>query len=179
MTGKLTALIGVGAVVLSGCAGGGETPSPAESEAAPVAEDLLGSRFVVPPQVSINEVMVAVVDHASHELWHVAIEEQAPETDEDWRELEHHAIQLASAGSWVSLGGIGEADQGWVKLVGWSDYAQGMTDAAVTALEATRARDLEALIEAGDALVETCEACHKEFKPELPSEGYVHPHYLR
>ena len=112
-------------------------------------------------------------------MWHAVIEDQAPETDEDWRELKHHAIQLVSAGSWVSLGGNGQADPGWVELVGWSDQVQDLTDAGAAALQAVRNQDLEALLKAGDALVETCEACHKEFKPELPSEGYLHPHYLR
>ena len=47
-----------------------------------------------------------------------------------------------------------------------------------TALAAARSRNLPALIEANGKLVETCEGCHKQFKPELPTEGIGHqpPH---
>ena len=34
----------------------------------------------------------------------------------------------------------------------------------------------EALLKVNGQLAETCERCHKEFKPELPTEGIVHPH---
>ena len=125
----------------------------------------------VPPAVSINHVMVAQIDHASHALWDAARSEQTPQTDEDWRELEHHAIQLAASGTIIALGGTGQVDPGYVRLVGWSSYAQEMTNVAVSAVQASENQDL-------DTLVETCEGCHKEFKPELPSEGYLHPHYV-
>jgi hypothetical protein len=52
-----------------------------------------------------------------------------------------------------------------------------MTDAAVAAVDATHEKDLPALLAAGDQLVDTCERCHTEFKPDLPSEGIMHPHH--
>src|SRR6516162_1496467 len=52
----------------------------------------------VPLAISINAVMVALVDHASHVLWDAGRDGQAPKTDQDWEELEHHAMQLAAAG---------------------------------------------------------------------------------
>ena len=103
---------------------------------------------------------------------------ERPRQTRDWRELQHHAIQVATAGTSIALGGSGQADPGYVKLVGWSQYAQDMTDAAVFSFWATENHDLDALLTAGDALVESCEGCHREFKPDLPSEGYEHPHYL-
>jgi len=157
-----------------GCGGPpSEPPMPAEPE--PVGVTL--PEMPVPPAVTINHVMVAQIDHASHALWDAA-REVGPQTDRDWRELEHHAIQVASAGTWIALGGTGQADPGYVRLVGWSDYAQQMTDAAVAAMRAAEQHDLDGLLAAGDALVESCEGCHKEFKPDLPSEGYTHPHYI-
>jgi len=33
-----------------------------------------------------------------------------------------------------------------------------------------------ALVAANRQLVESCEQCHKEFKPALPTEGIVHIH---
>jgi hypothetical protein len=45
-------------------------------------------------------------------------------------------------------------------------------------LSAAKARNLDAVIKANGNLVESCESCHKAFKPALPSEGIVHqrPH---
>src|SRR5262252_7615009 len=44
-------------------------------------------RAPVPLAISINAVMVALVDHASHVLWDAGREGQAPKTDQDWEEL--------------------------------------------------------------------------------------------
>ena len=41
--------------------------------------------------------MVALIDHASHEIWEVA--ETPPESDAGWGQLEYHAIQLTAAGT--------------------------------------------------------------------------------
>ena len=51
-----------------------------------------------------------------------------------------------------------------------------MSDAGVAALRAAQAKNLDRLIEANGNLVDACEACHKEFKPAIPSEGILHGH---
>ena len=121
--------------------------------------------------------MVGFVDHAGHVLWDVADETKAPKTDKDWGELEHHAIQMAAAGTLIALGGTGPADPGWANLPAWQTYSQQLSDGGLAALSAVRRKDRGALLKAGDQIVQTCESCHKEFKPELPTEGLVHPHY--
>lgn len=161
--------------LMGGCAA--EPPAATDDMSDPVGVTI--PEMPVPPAVTINHVMVAQIDHASHALWDAARSDNTPETDEDWLELEHHAIQVASAGTIIALGGTGQADPGYVRLVGWSSYAQDMTNAAVSAMRASQNQDLDGLISAGDELVLTCEACHEEFKPDLPSEGYLHPHYFR
>jgi cytochrome c556 len=53
-----------------------------------------------------------------------------------------------------------------------------MSAAGMDALKATQAKDVTALNAAGDRLVASCEACHKEFKPGLTSMGiYKSPNY--
>ena len=37
-------------------------------------------------------------------------------------------------------------------------------------------KNLGALVKANGQLVESCEQCHKAFKPNLPTEGILHPH---
>ena len=127
-------------------------------------------------QTSINALMVALVDHSAHELWQAGSSQTLSPLD--WRTVEQHAIQLIASGTLVSLGGTGAADAGWVATPAWQDWSQRMTDAAQAALEAARETDQGALNRAGGALVAACQGCHDAFKPELPTEGYVHaPHY--
>jgi hypothetical protein len=130
------------------------------------------------PRISINQLMVAMVDNAAHILWDVERDGMAPKDAADWLEVENHAIQLAAAGTLIQVGGTGQADMGWIRQNGWRDQADMMSGAAVAALEAARNRDLPALVKANGDLVASCETCHKAFKPELPSEGLLHqrPH---
>jgi cytochrome c556 len=126
--------------------------------------------------VSINASMVAIVDHAGHQLWSVEREGNAPKTEADWESLAEHATQLAAAGALVRVPGTGVNDVTWVASPGWQKWSRAMSDAAQAALKATEGKNLEALVAANGQLVESCEGCHKEFKPELPSEGIVHTH---
>jgi cytochrome c556 len=133
----------------------------------------------VPPVLSVNAVMVGLIDHAGHALWDVEKEGRAPKTDDAWQDLEHHAMQIAAAGSMIALGGTGQADPGWAQLPDWKKHSQELADAGLTALSAARAKNLEALVKANGQLVDVCERCHKEFKPSLPTEGIVHPHHAQ
>lgn len=161
-------LLALGAVLIYGCTAGVDQRSASQQ---PVPQS------TVPPAVSINELMVAWIDHAGHELWDVEPEGRAPKNDADWREVERHATQLAAAGTLISLGGTGQADPGWANLPDWDKYSQELTNAGTAALNAARSRNFEALVKANGQVVEVCESCHKAFKPELPTEGKTHqPH---
>jgi hypothetical protein len=126
--------------------------------------------------VSINASMVSIVDHAGHQLWNVEQPGQAPKSRADWEVLAEHATQLAAAGALVRVAGTGPQDMTWVASPGWQKWSREMSDAALAALAATEKEDLKALIAANGQLVGTCEGCHKEFKPDLPSEGILHGH---
>lgn len=130
----------------------------------------------VPLSTSINWLMVALVDHAAHEVWDASYAEDL--TDQDWLTVEQHAIQLVASGTLVSLGGTGPADGGWVVAPAWQQHSQTLTDAALAALAASEAHDQQALTAAGATLVDACESCHELFKPDSPTEGVTHiPHY--
>jgi cytochrome c553 len=119
--------------------------------------------------VSLNDIMVSVVDHNSHILWNVAEEKNAPKNDADWHVLEHAAVTLAAAGNMILIGGTGKDDAAWVKDPEWRKHAQEMETAALKAVNAVDHQDKNALLAAGDDLVATCESCHKKFKPALPA----------
>lgn len=135
------------------------------------------ARVYVPftPDVSINEVMVAQIDHASHFIWDAANPDNAA-SDVDWVEVEHHAIQLLSSRSAMTMGGSGVNDSMWVVQKSWRAFVDQMNDASVLALEAAKARNLSSLALAGDRLIGSCEGCHRQYKPSIPTEGLMHPH---
>jgi cytochrome c556 len=164
-------LLGVAALCLSACT----SPAP-QQEAPPPAAVEPAAPTTAKLDVSINEVMVALIDHAAHNLWNVEQEGKAPKTDADWQVVQEHAVQIAAAGPAITQGGAGSRDAEWVKTPSWHMYAQRMSDAGVAALTAAKSKDQRALVTANGQLVDTCEQCHKEFKPDLPTEGIVHTH---
>ena len=152
-TRRLGMLFGVSVFLFYGCTS--SQPQQAVQQAQPPAP-------TVKPAVSINAVMVALVDHAGHVVWDAEQAGRAPKTDAEWQELEHHAIQLAAAGPLIALGGTGQADPGWAHNppTGRSTR-KSWTNVGLVILSATRSKNLESLVKANGQLVEVCESCHK------------------
>jgi Cytochrome C' len=167
---RVVLVVVTGTCLAAGCG----TPAPVEQQqAAPAAAPAQPSAT---SPVSINASMVSIVDHAGHQLWNVEREGNKPKTKEDWEVLAEHATQLAAAGALVRIPGTGVQDMTWVASPDWQKWARAMSDAAQAQLKATEGENFEALVAANGQLVETCEGCHKQFKPELPSEGIAHAH---
>lgn len=147
-------------------------PSPPEAVADPGIAEAPSVRL----PVSINEAMVALVDYSSEPLWLDAYE--PPTTEEGWMMAEYNAYQMAIGGKMIQLAGTGPNDEDWVIEPDWIRLANDMTAAGMLALKAAQARDVRALDIAGDDLVESCESCHKIYKPSLTSMGvYKSPNY--
>jgi hypothetical protein len=102
----------------------------------------------------------------------------APKDEADWIEVEDHSMQLAAAATLLQLGGTGPSDGVWVQQATWKTNARLMGEAGRAANVAAKGRSLETLVKANGDLVATCEGCHKEFKPDAPTEGIAHqtPH---
>ncbi|MDT8399150.1 MAG: cytochrome c [Pseudomonadales bacterium] len=127
----------------------------------------------LPVPVSINALMVTLIDHSGHYIWdYGALEREV--SAEEWRAVEYYAIQLAAAGPLITLGGAGRLDNTWAASSQWTSFANAMSDAAMLALDAARNNDKQQLGTAGDDLVDSCEGCHKLFKPDTPTEGIMH-----
>jgi len=130
----------------------------------------------VPLKTSINALMVALVDHAAHEIWEAGSAERL--TGRDWQIVEQHALQLVASGALISLAGTGPQDATWVTTPAWQDWARKLTDGGLATLAAVQKSDQRALHAAGQAIVDTCFGCHDMFKPDAPTEGLLHvPHY--
>ncbi len=119
--------------------------------------------------VSLNAVMVSLVDHASEPLWLDAYD--PPSTQVRWREAEYNAYQMAVSGKLIQLPGAGPNDADWVSDPEWKTFADEMSAAGMDALQAAQIKNVQALNDAGDRLVASCESCHKKFKPGLTSMG--------
>jgi cytochrome c556 len=154
---------------ISGC----NQPAPkAVTASAPVAVAITTPK----PVFSINELMVMMVDQPGELLWDVEKKGHAPKTDEAWYQLENHAVAVSAAGNLIQLGGTGPSDAGWAGQPQWQAHAQQLIDAGLTARKAAKGHDLPSLIAANGQIVDACEACHKEFKPDLPTGGLFMHH---
>jgi hypothetical protein len=117
--------------------------------------------------VSINEVMASLINHSADPIWIAAW--RNPQSERDWRELEHLARQLQLGGSLLTIPGTGPVDEEWTSRQGWQQYSMDLSVAAGRAVNAARSRDVELIARAGDEIVDICEGCHIDFKPDLPT----------
>jgi hypothetical protein len=126
----------------------------------------------LPLGMSMNRLMVAVVDDAAHGIW-AGGNKTGKLSASEWVEVEMNTYQLQAAATLVSIGGTGAADHGWVTDPGFQEWSRKLNEAGISARSAVTSKNQVALRVAGDKLVETCNACHKEFKPDVPTEGIL------
>jgi hypothetical protein len=119
------------------------------------------------PVVTVKEAMERTITPATNTLWGVP---DAP-TDEQWLELEEAAVTLLLAANAMAAGGTGPRDAEWAKQAAWQAFNRALLEAGSASLAAVRARDVEALRTAGDAVYTPCEGCHLVFNPGVTGEA--------
>jgi hypothetical protein len=124
----------------------------------------------LPLQMSLNRLMVAVVDDAAHGIW-AGGNKNARSDDLEWVEIEMNTYQLQASTTLVSIGGTGPADRGWTTSPAFQEKARKLSDMAISARSAVTAKDQMALRTVGDTLVDVCNDCHDVFKPGIPTDG--------
>lgn len=139
---------------------------------------------------TIKDIMDALVDPGSDYIWDSVetvvsakgVEEKAPHTDEDWKEVRNHAIMLLEATNLLQIPGRHVAKSGEksenpdVELgpdqieelinkdrASWIKYAHGLHDATLDAFKAIEAKDKDKLLDAGDGIDNACEKCHLQY----------------
>ena len=117
--------------------------------------------------------------------------EKQPHTDADWAELRRQALILAEAANLLAIQGreVAHPGQKFLNPPGpgdltpeksqsliaaerptWLAYALVLQGSALATIKAIDARDIDAYTEAGGAIDEACEQCHKKFwYPEAPA----------
>lgn len=117
--------------------------------------------------VSLNDVMVAMVNKAADPAWTTTWNN--PQSDRDWRELEHLAFQVQIGGGLMQVAGTGPMDAEWVADAEWQRLAAQLEQDGIRAVNAVRSRNIELMQRAGGQLIETCESCHQRFAEDLPT----------
>jgi hypothetical protein len=161
------------ALLLTGCLKDSGTEVPA-------------AQFVI--TATLQELMDSTVDPAADALWNAVeviataegIEEKHPHTDEQWQSVRRGAITLIEATNLLVMQGRRAAPPGTQSARGeltpaqidrkiaasrptFEQFANVLRLSAVQALNAIDRRDSEALLDAGNALDEACEACHLNY----------------
>ena len=164
--------------------------SPAPAPAAPVQ----GPK----PVASILDLMSGQLAPTADLLWGAVGStsgpkgpvEKRPHSDADWAELRRQAMILAEAANLLAVEGreVAHPDQKYLNPPGpgdlppaksqaliaaerptWLAYALVLQGSALATIKAIDARDVDAFTEAGGAIDEACEQCHKRFwYPEPP-----------
>jgi hypothetical protein len=168
-----TKWIGSGLLILAMIAGCSEqteeAPAPQPPEGAVSVPDANAHPQVMRLPVSLNTVMVAMVNQAADPIWVAAW--HSPETDKDWRELERRAIQLELGGTLLGVPGTGPLDDTWTANPDWQKWSEQLRNVGARAVQAVKARDIGKISAVGDQIVEICEGCHMDFKLALPTGG--------
>jgi hypothetical protein len=142
------------------------------------------------PTATIKDLMDSLVDPSADFLFDsvatiitaTGTEERAPRTDEEWTNVRRAAIRLIEATNLLVMPGRHVAKPGEksenpeVELgpeeiealinkdrTAWTNLAHGLNDAAMLALKAIEARDVQGLSAAGEKIDAACESCHLRY----------------
>jgi hypothetical protein len=150
------AIAGLALVLAVGVAGCAKKPPPYETA------------------VSMKELMAQVVDPQSQIFWHSSgsVDDEkgshvlTPTTPEGWAAADNAMAIVAEAGNMMMLPGRAKDDGDWIK------FSKAMSDQALLARAATRAKNGDKMFETGAALYETCQGCHQKYLlPTLGPDG--------
>jgi hypothetical protein len=104
---------------------------------------------------SVLNLMKSVVTPQSDAIFLVG--KTAPKNDQDWAALQQSADRLTEAAKTLSARAPAAGGVNWLK------FSQAMGDAAGRAGAAAKSKNVDALLDAGDVLYESCAGCHKQY----------------
>jgi cytochrome c556 len=107
------------------------------------------------PAAGVLELMKSVIIPASDTVFGVG--KEAPKNDKDWVVVQDSAAKLNDAAKQLMRLAPSTDDANWVK------YSRAMSNAAEAAGKAAKAKNVDAVLDSGDALYGTCEGCHKQY----------------
>ena len=87
---------------------------------------------------------------------------QAPKNDKEWAAVENNAVILGESGNLLMIGSRAKSTAVWMKT------SQALVDAGAVALKAAEAKNVDALADAGNQIVNACETCHEKHWDKSP-----------
>lgn len=99
--------------------------------------------------------MLGITVPASDVVFQVGSRE--PEDDAGWERVEANAIALAESANLLKTPPRA-VDQG-----DWLKYADALVDTAQAAASGAREKNVDRVLDAGNAIYEVCDACHKKY----------------
>lgn len=108
------------------------------------------------PVATVSEIMDAITLPYSDALLY--IQRNPPTSDGDWEVLQMQALMLAESGNLLMMNDRAR-NQGQ-----WMDDARALVEAGIAAVDATRAKDIQAVLALNEQIVDTCVTCHRQFR---------------
>jgi|SRR6185369_7766227 len=180
-------------LALTACKPAPSTKPATEAAAAPAAA-------IMPrPQASVVELMATIVAPTADTIWGAVGTTEGPKgpvdtkptTDKDWAELRKKVMLMVEAANLLAVPdravllpgqkltnppGPGDltpeksAERIKAEWPTFLAYAQALQNSAIATLKTVDAKDVDAFQEAGGAIDEACEQCHKRFwYPDAPA----------
>jgi len=145
---------------------------------------------VFKPTATVQEIMQSVIDPNIDAVWNsvatistkAGVEERAPKTEDEWREIKQHAIVVAEASNLLLIEGRqvaanGASTSSHAVELSPDDIAKGIQShrpdfirhandlhaAAQEAIDAINHKDTQRLVQAGGHIDQACEQCHVQF----------------
>jgi hypothetical protein len=116
------------------------------------------------PVMSVKELMSATVEPNAFgvfdsAVWVNGVPAGVPTNDEEWEEVEHHALTLAESANLLMMPGRAK-DQG-----PWMDQALALQSAAMAAAKAAQTKSIDEMFKVGGPLDVVCDNCHHLYPP--------------
>ena len=119
---------------------------------------------VMKPVASVRQIMQGIVGPAAKVVFESVsttvsfegVEEKAPKTEAEWEAVGNSAAALVESANLMMVGNRA-IDADWTKI------SQALADAGIVALKAIEAKNAEALLASGEAINESCNACHRKY----------------
>jgi hypothetical protein len=109
-----------------------------------------------------RQVMLGITIPTSDVVFQVGA--KAPADDMEWEKVEASALALAESGAMLTIG-TRAVDQGE-----WLKQSQDLIATAKLAAAAAHEKNVDKVLDAGNAIYEVCDACHKKYMPARQGE---------
>ena len=167
--------------------GAGVASPPVRPRTAPTARYVITGTIKELMHGVVDPSADAIWDSVSFDITAAGVVETVPRTNEDWYAVRRHALILAESANLLRVPGRKVAPATPIPTLvdeppapedlppeqiqilidrdrtKFARLSQGLIDAAVLAIRAADAKNVDQLSEAGDLLDRACEACHSEY----------------